>query len=144
MSRTTTARTTTTTTARKGNTVKSTTTTARKTAPAAVKPTARKSTAPATVKPTARKAAPAAPVTYRGVAVDGYITRWEHGGYDLLKTTDASADRPAWLVRCNDHGTVATVENTREGDACGSKRSRALWCAPCTRAAAAAAARLAA
>src|SRR5579862_8591989 len=108
---TTTARTTTTTTstARKGNTVKSTTTTARKTAPATVKSTARK-TAPATVKST-----PAVPVTYRGVAVDGYTVRWPHGGYDLLKTTDASADRPAWLVRCNDHGTVATVENTRDG-----------------------------
>jgi hypothetical protein len=69
--------------------------------------------------------------TYRGVAMDGYTVRWSHGGYDLLRSTDKAAERPAWLVRCNVHGETRAVASGHDGDACGSRASRATWCTGC-------------
>jgi hypothetical protein len=73
--------------------------------------------------------------SYRDVKVAGYVVRWPHGGYDLLKSTDMQAARPAWLVRCNDHGTTGEVDGTRAGDVAGSRAGRATWCRPCMAAA---------
>jgi hypothetical protein len=76
---------------------------------------------------------------HAGVAVDGYTVRWPHPAYDLLLTTDKTADRPAWLCRCNTHGKTTPVASGKDGDAKGKAAERAGWCSGCKRDAAKAA-----
>jgi hypothetical protein len=61
----------------------------------------------------------------------GYVVKWPHGGYDLLKKTDKDAAGAAWLVRCNYHGTTKEVASAKEGDGLGSNAGRPSWCAKC-------------
>ena len=76
---------------------------------------------------------------HAGVAVDGYTVRWPHPAYDLLLTTDKTAERPAWLCRCNIHGNTTPVASGKDGDAKGKAAERAGWCSGCKRDAAKAA-----
>ncbi|HEX4399670.1 MAG TPA: hypothetical protein VH136_18670 [Trebonia sp.] len=76
-------------------------------------------------------AKPKAEQKFRGVAIPGYVLKWPHGGYDLLATTDKSADRPVWLVRCNAHGTTKPIKAAKEGDVLGTNAGRPAWCAKC-------------
>lgn len=88
--------------------------------------------APATKAPATK--APRAKLPHADVAVDGYTVRWPHASFDLLKRTDkAPADSPAWLVRCNAHGTTTPAANATQGDAKGSKAGRPDWCKPCAK-----------
>lgn len=89
--------------------------------------------APAKAEATPKQApAPRAPLAHAGEAVKGYEVRWPKRGFDLLKRNDkADADAPAWLVRCNAHGTTVPAGNAKEGDALGRKADRAAWCKPC-------------
>jgi hypothetical protein len=64
----------------------------------------------------------------------GYVVRWPHGGYDLLRS-DGTTEGPAWLVRCNVHGATTEAANTKSGDQLGRKADRATWCAGCKKAA---------
>jgi len=80
-----------------------------------------------------------APRPHAGVAVDGYTVRWPHPAYDLLLTTDKTAERDAWLCRCNEHGKTTPVASGKDGDAKGRAAERATWCSGCKRAAAKAA-----
>ena len=76
---------------------------------------------------------------HAGVAVDGYTVRWPHPAYDLLLTTDKTAERDAWLCRCNIHGKTTPVASGKDGDAKGKAAERATWCSGCKRDAAKAA-----
>jgi len=93
-------------------------------------------------KPAAKAAKPAAkaakPVDAQGrTAPAGYVVRWPHASFDLLKVTaDAKAGSPAWLVRCNAHGTTTPAANASQGDAKGSRSGRPEWCKPCAKVAA--------
>jgi nitrite reductase/ring-hydroxylating ferredoxin subunit len=60
----------------------------------------------------------------------GYVVRWPHAGYDLLRS-DGTTEGPAWLVRCNAHGATTEAANTKSGDQLGRKADRATWCAGC-------------
>jgi hypothetical protein len=60
----------------------------------------------------------------------GYEVRWPHKTYDLLKRP-AAGTGPAWIVRCNAHGTLTTAEFARHGDAVGSAKGRPQWCSGC-------------
>jgi hypothetical protein len=96
--------------------------------------TAMAEVAPPAAKPKAEAKAPAQPripAKFKGVAVTGYTVQWPHGGYDLLRTTDKAAERPAWLVRCNVHGTTKPIKAAKEGDQLGTNAGRPAWCAPC-------------
>ena len=66
-------------------------------------------------------------------APEGYEIRWPKGGYDLLKRTDQAPEgSPAWLVRCNAHGTTTPNTGTgKAGDALGTKAGRLGWCSGC-------------
>jgi hypothetical protein len=60
----------------------------------------------------------------------GYVVRWPHAGYDLLKS-DGTTEGAAWLVRCNAHGATTEAANAKAGDLLGRKAERAAWCAGC-------------
>ena len=70
----------------------------------------------------------------------GYDIRWPKAAFDLLKRNDTAAEgAPAWLVRCNKHGTTTPATDTKAGDKLGTKAERPSWCEGCKADAAAAA-----
>ena len=67
-----------------------------------------------------------------------YRNRWPHPGYDLFVHKDGSAGAgsdPAWIVRCNEHGTLVGSTNVKDADVAGRRAGRELWCAGCKKAA---------
>ena len=65
-------------------------------------------------------------------APQGYMIRWPKPAFDLLKRTDQAPEgSPAWLVRCNAHGTTTPAVNTRVADKLGTKAQRPGWCKGC-------------
>jgi hypothetical protein len=65
-------------------------------------------------------------------APEGYQIRWPKGGYDLLKANaQAPEGSPAWLVRCNAHGTTTPAANGKAGDKLGTTAGRLTWCRGC-------------
>ncbi len=88
--------------------------------------------APLPVKPPAAPKAPKPEAKFKGATVKGYSLRWPHGGYDLLVADVKPADGgPAWIVRCNVHGTTKPVKAAKDGDALGTKAALPSWCAGC-------------
>lgn len=69
----------------------------------------------------------------------GYVMRWAHASYDLLKLVDpAHAACPhgikpgtRWIVTCNAHGTMTGADNAVAGDKLGSAKGRPTWCPRC-------------
>lgn len=65
-------------------------------------------------------------------APEGYSIRWPKPAFDLLKRDDsAPEDSPAWLVRCNAHGTTTPAKDTRAADKLGTRAGRLTWCKGC-------------
>ena len=62
----------------------------------------------------------------------GYMIRWPKPAFDLLKRTDQAPEgSPAWLVRCNSHGTTTPAKDTRAADKLGTRAGRLGWCKGC-------------
>lgn len=78
---------------------------------------------------------PAAP-KFRGQAVDGYAIAKTTAGFDQLAKAGKDAEGPAWLTRCNAHGSTAPAGNRKAGRGLGSAAQRATWCRGCKTAAA--------
>lgn len=65
-------------------------------------------------------------------APDGYSIRWPKPAFDLLKRDDSAPEgSPAWLVRCNAHGTTTPAKDTRAADKLGTRAGRLTWCKGC-------------
>lgn len=65
-------------------------------------------------------------------APEGYDIRWPKPAFDLLKRNDSAPDgSPAWLVRCNSHGTTTPAAGTRAADKLGTRAGRLAWCSGC-------------
>jgi len=65
-------------------------------------------------------------------APDGYSIRWPKPAFDLLKRDDSAPEgSPAWLVRCNAHGTTTPAADTKAADKLGTKAQRPGWCKDC-------------
>ena len=65
-------------------------------------------------------------------APQGYMIRWPKPAFDLLKRTDQAPEgSPAWLVRCNSHGTTTPAKDTRAADKLGTRAGRLTWCKGC-------------
>jgi hypothetical protein len=65
-------------------------------------------------------------------APEGYSIRWPKPAFDLLKRDDsAPEDSPAWLVRCNAHGTTTPAADTRAAEKLGTRAGRLTWCQGC-------------
>jgi hypothetical protein len=65
-------------------------------------------------------------------APDGYSIRWPKPAFDLLKRDDSAPEgSPAWLVRCNSHGTTTPAAGTRAADKLGTRAGRLTWCKGC-------------
>lgn len=65
-------------------------------------------------------------------APEGYSIRWPKPAFDLLKrTAEAPEGSPAWLVRCNSHGTSTPAADTKAADKLGTKAGRLTWCRGC-------------
>jgi hypothetical protein len=79
--------------------------------------------------------APAAP-KFKGQALDGYAIVKTTPGYDQLSKTSKDAEGPAWLTRCNLHGSKTPAGNRKAGRTLGSAAARAQWCRDCKAAAA--------
>lgn len=58
----------------------------------------------------------------------GYVLRWPHRGYDLLKKTGKGTEGPAWWVACTAHGEMTGADNAKDGDAKGTRAALAGWC----------------
>jgi hypothetical protein len=62
----------------------------------------------------------------------GYDIRWPKPAFDLLKRNDTAPEgSPAWLVRCNAHGTTTAAADTKAGDKLGTRAERPNWCPGC-------------
>ena len=60
------------------------------------------------------------------------MIRWPKPAFDLLKRTDQAPEgSPAWLVRCNSHGTTTPAKDTRAADKLGTRAGRLGWCKGC-------------
>ena len=88
----------------------------------------------ADAKTAPKPATPKPEPKFKGQAVDGYAVVKTTPGYDQLHAT-GDAD-PAWLTRCNAHGTTTPAGNRKAGRALGSSAARAAWCKGCKTAAA--------
>jgi hypothetical protein len=65
-------------------------------------------------------------------APEGYSIRWPKPAFDLLKRDDSAPEgSPAWLVRCNAHGTTTPAKDTKAADKLGTRASRLGWCKGC-------------
>jgi len=65
-------------------------------------------------------------------APEGYSIRWPKPAFDLLKRDDSAPEgSPAWLVRCNVHGTTTPAKDTRAADRLGTRAGRLTWCPAC-------------
>jgi hypothetical protein len=87
----------------------------------------------------AKVAAPAAKTAepkFKGQARDGYAIVKTTPGFDQLSKTSKDAEGPAWLTRCNLHGSTTPAANRKAGRALGAAAARATWCAKCKTAAA--------
>jgi hypothetical protein len=69
-----------------------------------------------------------APAGYRAVKITP--------GFGQFVKTDNDAEGPAWLTRCNAHGTTTPADNRKAGRGLGSAAARATWCKGCKTAAA--------
>jgi hypothetical protein len=68
----------------------------------------------------------------------GYVIHWAYpaGHSRLSRTSDAPADAPKWLARCDAHGTTTPASDAKSARALGARARRAEWCKPCAKAAA--------
>ena len=79
--------------------------------------------------------APAAP-KFKGEPVDGYAIVKTTAGFDQLAKAGKDAEGPAWLTRCNAHGSTTPAGNRKAGRGLGSAAARATRCRGCKTAAA--------
>lgn len=88
-------------------------------------------TADAKARPTAAERLADALKTH-APAPEGYSIRWPKPAFDLLKRDDSAPEgSPAWLVRCNAHGTTTPAKDTKAADKLGTRASRLTWCKGC-------------
>jgi hypothetical protein len=88
-------------------------------------------TADAKARPTAAERLADALKTH-APAPEGYSIRWPKPAFDLLKRDDSAPEgSPAWLVRCNAHGTTTEAKDTKAADKLGTKAGRLTWCKGC-------------
>jgi hypothetical protein len=73
---------------------------------------------------------------FRGQARDAYAIVKSTPGFDQLAKAGEDAEGPAWLTRCNLHGSTTPAANRKAGRALGAAAARATWCAKCKAAAA--------
>ena len=71
-----------------------------------------------------------------GQALDGYAMVKTTPGFDQLSMTSKDAEGPAWLTRCNLHGSTTPAASRKAGRGLGSAAARATWCKGCKTAAA--------
>ena len=67
-----------------------------------------------------------APAGYRAVKVTP--------GFDQFAKTDPSAEGPAWLTLCVEHGTTKPADSQRAAKSQGWTAKRVAWCKSCAKA----------
>lgn len=67
-------------------------------------------------------------------APKGYVVRWSGApiapATDYLKAEAKDTD-PAWLVRCNAHGTTSPARSVQDCKKVGTRAARLTWCPQC-------------
>jgi hypothetical protein len=81
-----------------------------------------------TAKKTAAKKTAAAPAPRAYKVPKGYEVKWQHGGHDLLKKSDAATKGPAWYTACNAHGDLHEAASAKEAEGFGVLKVRSTWC----------------